>query len=132
MFILIGLMFVAGFSFAQDITPPESIPEVFTGLSVYLGSLAGVAALSVFVTALITTSFTIVKWLKRVISWLVPIIIVVGAGYLFHFGFLAEAPFLTVLLYGLGAGLVSNGLFDIELVQAVLVALKLKDKKDEV
>ena len=95
-------------------------------ISVIFASLGGVAAGSVFLTALFTKQFKITtKWLKRVISWLIPISILV-IGNLLNYGFMAEFTWYATIAYGFGAGLVSNGIFDIELVQKLLDKLNLK------
>jgi hypothetical protein len=130
LFVVFGFLFLVLGLFAQAIVPPETVPEALAGLDVYLGSLAGVAALSVFITALISRTFTFtVKWLKRVVSWLVPIIIVVIGGWGLNFGFLANESLGVVVLYGLAAGLVSNGIFSIDLVTALVNAIEGKAKK---
>jgi len=100
-------------------------------INTVFASLAGVAAGSVFISALLIKWFKATKsWVKQLISWVAPVAIFV-AGNLLNIGFMAEFTWLMTFVYGLGAGLVSNGLFDIELVQAILAVLHL-EKKEEV
>jgi hypothetical protein len=116
-FIFTGLAFSQGGGILGDI----DINTVFA-------SLAGVAAGSVFISALLIKWFKTEKgWVKQLVSWIAPIVIF-AVGNLLNIGFMAEFSWLMTIVYGLGAGLVSNGLFDIALVQALLVALNLKKK----
>lgn len=92
-------------------------------------TLAGLAAGSVVITATLTTWLKITKgWAKQLVSWLIPIIVVI-AGNLLNIGFMAEFTWLATFVYGLGGGLVSNGIFDVDLVQKILEALNLKQKE---
>ena len=124
LFALITVLFVfTGVIFAQGggVLGDFDINTVFA-------SLAGVAAGSVFVSALLIKWVKAEKdWVKQLISWVSPVALFV-AGNLLNIGFMAEFTWLMTFAYGLGAGLVSNGIFDIELVKAILAALKLKEK----
>lgn len=100
-------------------------------LNTVFASLAGVAAGSVFISALLIKWLKVTKaWVKQLVSWIAPLVIFV-VGNLLNFGFMAEFTWLMTVVYGLGAGLVSNGIFDIALVQAILAALKLENKTEE-
>jgi len=121
------IMFVSVLAIAQDVVPPDSIIDVFLNFNTWIGTLAGVAALSVFLTELVNSKVISASpvWLKRVVSWVVPSILIV-IGNLANLGFMAELTWLQTAVFGVGAGLVSNGIFDIEIVQQILIALKLK------
>ena len=106
---------------AQVVDPPTNVVDLVTDFNVFVGSLAGYAAFSVFVTGLINGWVKITKsWLKQVVSWLVPIILTVGVTFVLKTGFLEGEPILKVIIYGFGAGLVSNGLFDISFVNTAV------------
>lgn len=95
----------------------------------WVATLATVAAAAVFLSAGIIQVFKITKkCVKQIVAWLVAIALTF-AGNLLGVGFAADFPWLTTLAYGFGAGLVSNGLFDINAIQSVLTALNLKKVK---
>ena len=99
-------------------------------INTVFASIAGVAAGSVFISALLIKWFKVEKgWVKQIVSWVAPVVLFV-AGNLLNIGFMAEFTWLMTVVYGLGAGLVSNGIFDIAIVQAVLAALHLEKKEE--
>ena len=101
---------------AQAVEPPTDIVDLVVRFDVFIGSLAGYAAVSIFLTGLINGWIKVVKsWVKQVVSWIVPVILVVIVSLILKAGFLAGEPFIKVFLFGAGAGLVSNGIFDIHL-----------------
>lgn len=106
---------------AQDVVPvPDDVMDIFTQLNLYFGSLAGIAALSTFLAALLNGALKVTKkFVKQLVAWLVAIILIVGANLL-NYGFAAEFSILKSILYGLGAGLVANGIFDIPFVKVLL------------
>lgn len=127
LFAFFVMLFVfAGLAFGQDggLLGGIDINTVFA-------SLAGVAAGSVFISALLIKWLKVEKgWVKQLVSWIAPVALFV-VGNLLNIGFMAEFTWLMTVVYGLGAGLVSNGIFDIELVKAILAALKLENKPAE-
>ena len=99
-------------------------------INTVFASIAGVAAGSVFISALLIKWFKVEKgWVKQIVSWVAPVVLFV-AGNLLNIGFMAEFTWLMTVIYGLGAGLVSNGIFDIELVKKLLAALNLEKKTE--
>jgi len=62
---------------------------------------------------------------SRFVSWAVAILLSY-TGYWMNFGFWADMGPITTALTGLGMGLVSNGVFTMEWVQAVLTAIGAK------
>jgi len=121
-FFLIAVLsiFAAPVIMAQTIDPPASIIDLLANLNVYLGSMVGVAAMSVFLGALLNGLLKVTKtFVKQLVVWLVAIITLVIAN-LVNMGYAAEFTIWQSLLHGLGAGLVANGIFDIPVVKAIM------------
>lgn len=96
-------------------------------LDQYFGTLSGMVALTLIVagylnTHLFTTSAT---WIKRVVSWLIPIVLSF-VGLWQNIGMFEGVNVLWTAIYGLATGLISNGLFDISVIQAILEFIKAK------
>lgn len=128
-FVLMFLLLIPAAIFAQDVEPPTSWVDVIANFNTWFATLAGIAAVTVFIAAAINTLFKITKKIvKQLIAWGVAIVLVF-LGNLLNIGFGADFPWLTTLAYGVGAGLVANGLFDINTVQVILDFLKLKKVK---
>ncbi len=122
---IFALLIVATVGLVAQVEPPTDIGDVVVNINTWMGSLAGLAALSVFATGFINGLFQNVKgWVRQIISWVVPILLAVLLGTLLNIGFLGDEPVAIAILYGLGAGLVSNGLFDIPVVKAIIVFLE--------
>lgn len=86
----------------------------------YFFSLAALVPLIILVTDFI------VRWLKvefasvkQMISWGVSIVLCLFAAWI-DIGIFSGISIWETLIYGLGAGLVSNGIFDMEVVQMFL------------
>lgn len=108
-------------SLLAQIEPPEDISDVVTNFNAYMSSLLGIALLSTFITGLILGFINkIPKWVKRLISWIVPMIFCVVIGAVLNIGFLSDKSVLESVFYGLGAGLVSNGIFEISVVNSLI------------
>ena len=128
-FVLLFILLIPVVVFAQDLEPPTSWVEVISNFNVWFATLAGIAAVTVFLAGAVNTLLKISnKITKQIVAWLVAIILVV-AGNVFNIGFVAEFPWLTTIIYGFAAGLLANGLFDISWVQAFLNFLNLKKVK---
>lgn len=122
---IFALITFATIGLVAQVDPPGDIGDVVVNIDKWMGSLAGLAALSVFVTGIINGLFqNLTGWLRQLISWVVPIVIAVVVGTLMGIGFLAEESIYIALIYGLGAGLVSNGLFDIPFVTKLIVFIE--------
>ena len=120
---LIPLLLVSVFAFGQGGIVDIDVNALFATLS-------GLAAGSVIISALFIKWFKATKsWVRQIISWLVPIALMV-AGNLINLGFMAEFTWLMTFAYGLGAGLISNGIFDIGVVQTLLALIGLKEKSE--
>lgn len=116
--------------FGQEVEPPTDWVDLLAQMPTWFGTLAGFAAVSVFLGSVATTLFKIEKsWVKQIVAWLVAVLLCV-VGNLVNFGMLAEATWLQTIVYGIGAGLIANGIFDVSVVQLLLQALKLEVKKE--
>lgn len=93
-------------------------------LSEYFVSLGTVASAALLLTSLITKNIAQSTW-KQVISWAVAIALAFVGDY-FELGIFAKTDLFWTIAYGIAAGLVSNGIFDIKWVQAVLTLIGFK------
>lgn len=118
---LLFLLFPVIMLIAQAIEPPTDVVDLIVNFDTFVASLAGYAAVSIFLTGIINGWAKITKsWLKQVISWVVPVALVLLVTLLLKVGFLADANFIKILIFGLGTGLVSNGIFDIAFVNTAV------------
>ena len=102
---------------AQVVDPPTDVVDLVVRFDTFIASLAGYAAVAIFLTGLINGWSKITKsWMKQVVSWVVPVVLVVIVSLILKAGFLAGESFPKILVFGVGAGLVSNGIFDIAFV----------------
>jgi len=126
---LIVMMFFAliPMAFGQSVEPPEDWLQVFSSINVWLGSLAGVAAVTVFLAAAVNKLFKFEGFWKQLTAWIVAIVLMI-AGNLVNLGFMAEMNWLHTIVYGVAAGFISNGIFDLGFVRLVLQALKIEEK----
>lgn len=114
---------------STQVNPPTNWVDVISNFNTWFATLAGIAAVTVFIAAGINTLFKITKSIiKQIIAWGVAIILVT-AGNLLNLGFVSNFPWLTTLAYGLAAGFVANGMFDVKTIQSILDFLKLKKVK---
>ena len=128
---LIFLGFIMVPIFAQDVEPPADWGDVINNFSTWFGTLAGIAALTVFVGGFLNGLLKVTKnVVKQLVAWLVAILLAVVAN-LVNFGFLAEATWIMTVIYGFGAGLVANGIFDVAIVKALIVAIESALNKDK-
>ena len=111
-------------TFGQTVEPPVNWLDLLANINVWLASLAGVAAVTVFLAGFVNTLLKFEGFIKQLTAWVVATIIIV-IGNLLNMGFMAELNIWNTLIYGLAAGLIANGIFDIELVKAILRALKI-------
>lgn len=100
-------------------------------LLTYFSTLGGVSALNVVVTEMINSAFGIkAGWLKQLISWVCPMLLSI-LGFVFGFGIFGAygtissvSGWIYTVLTGLGLGLASNGIYDIEWVQNIIKNIK--------
>ena len=96
-------------------------------LTVYFASLAALAGLVVVVTELFENFVKNTTWVQ-VISWVFAIALAF-VGQFFQLGIFIGLTWYWTLIYGVAAGLVANGIFDINIVQAILEVLKIRVPK---
>jgi len=104
------------------------VPIMAQGFEIPAGlgfeTFSALVALTAFVIPFIVEIF---KWaipnmaslVKQIISWLIGVLIAF-LGWKFNQGILSEISWWLALLYGLGAGLVANGVFDTGIVTGIL------------
>ena len=100
-------------------------------LLTYFSTFSGVSALNVVATEMINTTFRIkAGWLKQLISWVCPMLLSI-LGFVFGFGIFGAygtissvSGWIYTVLTGLGLGLTSNGIYDIEYVQNIIKNVK--------
>lgn len=96
-------------------------------ISSYFGSLALLAGLATIITGYVNThalskaSGTI----KQIVSWVVAVALAF-VGQAKGLGIVADTDTLFTVINGVAIGLVSNGIFDITIVQSILEFIKAK------
>ena len=127
MFLIMLIAFTVP-AIAQEVEPPTNWLDLFANINVWLGSLAGVAAVTVFLAAALNTLLKTSGFVKQLVAWIIAIVLLV-AGNLVNLGFMAELNWLHTLAYGIAAGFVANGIFDIALVKLLLQAIGIEPKE---
>jgi hypothetical protein len=96
-------------------------------LTTYFLTLSGLATASMFVTGWLNTNlFKIMNSTgKQIVSWVVAILISF-VGMWKGLGLFAQADVVTTIITGVAVGLISNGIFDLKFVQALLELVKAK------
>ena len=131
MLILMILGFAAIPMIAQEVNPPGNWGDVIDNFGPWFGTLAGIAALTTFVAGVLNGLLKVTKtFVKQLVSWVAAILLAVLAN-LINLGFLAGSTWLMTILYGFGAGLVANGLFDVAIVKALILAIESQLNKDK-
>lgn len=110
---------------AQNVDPPTDWADAFANINVWLGSLAGVSALTVFLASAVNRLFSFSGFIKQLVAWVIAVIILF-LGNLVNLGFMAELNWWHTLIYGLAAGFIANGLFDVEFMKTLLKVLKIE------
>lgn len=126
--IVVFLIFLSIPIIAQVIEPPANWLDLFANINKWLGSLAGIAAVTVFLAAAVNTLLKTKGFVKQLIAWIIAIILL-AAGNLVNMGFMSDLSWFHTIIYGLAAGFLSNGIFDIYLVKLILQALKIESKE---
>ena len=115
----------------QVVEPPESWKDVFMNPLQWFSSLAAIAALTAFLSSFLNGILNVTsKIVKQLISWAVAVILLVGSDLL-NVGYAADFPLLLAAAHGLGAGLISNGIFDIPIIKAILDFIESLFKKEK-
>ena len=129
---LIVMLLASVTLFAQDPEVPADVNDLLGNLSGFLGSLAGMAGVVIFITAILVNAFKVGKrWGKLVLGWIVAILLAVLSNVI-NFGLYAESTWLETLTWGAGLGFVAGSIFDIPttktLVNLLLSLIKLKER----
>lgn len=128
-FLLIG--FVAFPMIAQEVDPPGNWGDVIDNFGMWFGTLAGIAALTTFIAGVVNGLLKVTKtFLKQFVAWVIAILLAVLAN-LVNLGFLAGSTWLMTILYGFGAGLVANGIFDVAIIKALILAIESQLNKNK-
>ncbi len=120
-FILLFVMLIGSLSlFAQNMDPG---PDYSAGFETFAALVAlipfAVEAVKKLIPNASSTAIQIVSWVAG--------IVVTMFAWMFHLGFVAGLEWYIALLYGLGASLAANGIFDTGLISWIL---KLFGKRD--
>jgi type III secretory pathway component EscU len=121
LFLLIPVTLLA----QEAVNPPANWIDLFANLNTWLATLAGVAAVTVFLAGVLNTLLKTTGFVKQLVAWGVSIAILV-VGNLINFGFMAQLTWLNTLIYGVAAGFLANGIFDLAFIQMILKALKIE------
>lgn len=107
--------------FAQDLpAPPDSWGDIIMNPEKWFLSFGAISLLTAFLAAFLNGVLKVTKnFVKQLVAWIVAIILVVGSDLL-NFGYAAQFPILLAVIHGFGAGLASNGVFDIPIIKGVL------------
>lgn len=65
---------------------------------------------------------------SRFLSWIVSILLAL-LGWILQAGIFAGLPWYWIFLYGLSAGFIGNGIFDIGIIKAILSIIPKKDEE---
>jgi len=114
---------------AQVVDPEIPIPDKWTDLidiNAWFAGMNAVAGIVVFLTAALNTYLikTETKWVKHGLSIVVAVILTVATGLL-NFGYMAGAPWLALVLYGVSTGFLANGWYGVATVKNLLKWVKL-------
>lgn len=119
--LLISMLLLPIAAFCQEII--ESVTTI-PGLDFTqcFATLAAFCPLVIFITEWIKKYIKVSGGLNQLFSWLISIgLAFVGWGL--QLGMFAGIEWYVVIVYGIAAGLVCNGIFDIKLVQDILNAI---------
>ena len=97
---------------------PGSVMDIFADLKGWFASTTAVAGLTVFFTLMIGKLWKAMTAIWKQIVALAVALILMTAGNLFNFGFMANFDVLTTIVYGLTVGFMANGLYDLKNVTA--------------
>lgn len=115
--LLMSMLLVPIAAFCQELS---AIPGVnFSG---YFASLIAFCPLVIFLTEWLKQHIKVSGGLNQLFSWLISIALAF-VGWFLHLGMFNGIEWYMVIVYGLAAGLVCNGIFDIKVVQSILNAI---------
>lgn len=105
---------------AQEPEVPADLSTLLSNLSHFVESLAGLAGIVIFVSAIINTVLKIIKkWPKLLVALGVAIILALLTNLL-NLGLFASATWLETIFWGIGLGVVAGGIFDIPTMKVIV------------
>lgn len=110
--------------YAQDVGSPVNID-----LAGGFVTIAAVAALTLTITGYIKVWFKAQDNWARWVSWAVSILLSFIVWY-FNLGIFEPLTWTATIIYGFGIGLIANGIFTSETVQALLAMIGAQVKKE--
>lgn len=121
-FLILMLVAAPVVSIAADINAGEYVNPV------YFTSLAGLAAVIVPVTSFVNKALGLTGALKQYLSWIVALVLGLIPWW-FDLGIFNGVQWYVAMIYSFAAGLVANGLYDIDTVRKLLELLHLEPKR---
>ena len=95
----------------------------------YFVNLVGMAGLTTLVVGVVKKLLKLTGFLAQAVSWVIAIALCYG-GWFLKLGLFENVTAAYVpLIYGVAVGLVSNGIFNIEFIKAILRIFKLEPPK---
>ena len=115
------------FTFITQITVPSELDQYFISIAALAGAVIAVTEFLKRGYEKLTkrSSTSLAKWLKQITTWAVSIGLVFLGSY-FELGIFADLSTTYIIIYGVGTGLVANGIFDFVLVQLLVDLFKKK------
>jgi hypothetical protein len=125
LFLLLGILMIpfAGYCIEVPLLAAVDVIEVpGFDLSTAFASIGSVVGLVILITEFIKKHIKVEGGIYQLFSWLVGIILCL-IGWFLKLGIFQGIEWYETVAYGLGVGLVANGIFDIEIVKALLKAI---------
>lgn len=123
------LMLLVGVLFVPMAIAQESGATIDPNIPGYFVNLVGISALVTLLFGFLKKWLKLTGILAQVLSWVLAVA-VCYVGWLFKWGiFETVTQWFIPAIYGIAVGLVSNGIFDIEFVKAILRLFKLESPK---
>jgi hypothetical protein len=98
---------------------------IVESINVYFLSLGAMAAIVLPVTEFVKALFKIKGSWAQYLSWLIAVLMALF-GFWLKLGIFSDLSLIWALVYGFAAGLISNGVFDISIIQAIINAIRKK------
>jgi len=125
--LLMILILAPVWGFCQELSVPVVVPGL--ELSECFASLAALSGLVIIITQFVRKDLKISGNFAQYLSWLVSVILAF-VGFALKLGIFEGLIWWQTALYGVGAGLISNGIFDIQTVKALLnLVIKIQGKE---
>ena len=116
-FMLVAAFVFIPVAFAQDVGDP--VDSAGMGFESFSALVALTAMIIPFVVELFKLIPGLPSIVKQILSWLIGVL-AAFAGWQLNLGFLGGLDWYIALLYGFGAGLIANGVFDTGIVTYIL------------